>query len=142
MKPRVWILLLAATALVSCGRQPDNTLLPQGLLAGEVVKVELESDFGPYKDRKKVILEKPDEIRALLAAGTLVKKEPCPCLHGEKVTFHTKEAKLVASICEHCFDIWKDGEVHNYSMPPEFYPLFQKHLDSPEAMVTPPRAKR
>jgi hypothetical protein len=142
MKLRVWIALLAVAALPGCGRRPrsalplEDCLLSKGYLAGHVVKVELDIRDVSGQGRK-VVLEKPEQIRALLSCGTLVKEPPCRCAHLEMVTFHGKQGNVTASICEHCFDILNGNKVDCFSMPPGFYALFQEHMGLPHAADAP-----
>ena len=70
--------------------------------------------------------EDPREVSRVVSMVTSIPKEPCQCAHSYKIIFHRSSSDVVASICDHCFNLTADGETQHYEMPDDLYSYFLK----------------
>lgn len=111
---------LIGLMLFACSRQNS----PPHLVKESVTVITLKYENGveeEIKDKQK--------IENFINEISFITKEPCKCLHTEKVIFSQNGQIIKFSICEHCMD-FEDSQgktVGYYGMPPKFYALFTAH---------------
>lgn len=80
-----------------------------------------------------VVITETTEISELIGVLRLETKDPCACLHLHTVRFEMPGEVATASICDHCFDLVRDGKVVSYTMPSRFW----KRVDERTGPVVP-----
>lgn len=83
---------------------------------------------------QKIVIDDTEVIRKFVTGVTLQTEwPPCLCGHLDQITFYKGNEKLVASTCDHCFDVTLDGKLKFYYMPPELRTRFEnaqsEHLE-------------
>lgn len=123
--------LVPASALLGVieRSESDNAQARFRTLLGSVTNMHLQS-----RTNTVVITNASTIADFTTAIGDLHPKDPCRCVHVDRVLFTGPKDEMSVSICSHCFVLAaKDEEgrsraLAEFQMPKGFYELFIKHM--------------
>lgn len=104
----------------------------QTVQMGGVNRLVLQSWFSDASHTNTVIVAEPAEVADFLSVLRLKTKEPCACKHFYRVSFEMGSEIATASVCDHCFDLFRSNTVENYAMSPRLWKRINERLKPEE----------
>ena len=111
-----WVAMAGISiAVVSCQPSSKDTggaIQDRSALADATKITFIQNSFGGTNST--LSFTDTDEVRLLLSAIQLQKKEPCACAHVNLAVFHKLGGEVRVSFCEYCFDVLTDTNLDAY----------------------------
>ena len=124
------LLLITAPCALACWADQTAAGCEQRIASS--TRIELPKEvFGPQagkREEKPLMVTDPAQISKLVAAVTLVKKQPCECERLEKAALFTAKGWVEVLLCSHCFDVAGNDKAAPSHAPTAFYELFQSYF--------------
>ena len=129
MKKRIFLiitLLIIIGALVSCKKTHGGNGSVDEDIFDDVIEIKFVIVHTCYGEgEKEVIIKDNDEIERIIGTIELVPKSACKCKHPRKAFFLKQDEEIKVTICDHCFDVEKDGKWITHKALKEFN---QEHI--------------
>ena len=123
MQHAIRLIIFALTLTQLHGRE----MLEQPAIHG-VKKIEFQmTTLGEDGKSVKIVktVEKPETVKLLADAITLIPKQPCLCDHRYSMVIHTENEKIEAKISDHSLDIVGPKGNRYYRMPAKLWKQFR-----------------